>query len=95
MKCEYCQTVNISEAETYTERDICTCTHGSTGKVLYGAHIICCDCFEYLNTFCELEEALAAAKAENIKIEAKLELAKVLMETMTSGILTLAERGNP
>ena len=50
MKCDYCQSKEIPGI------DIGNCAE------IAGGHLICDDSFSYLNTFCELEEALAAAK---------------------------------
>ena len=50
MKCDYCKTNEIQGLRGTYEEII--------------GHVICQECFSYLNTFCELEEALAAAKAE-------------------------------
>ena len=61
MKCEYCQSKEIPGI------DIGNCAE------IAGGHLICDDCFSYLNTFCELEEALAAAKAEIIQLKEQLE----------------------
>lgn len=57
----------------------------------YKDHIICDDCFEYLETFCELEESLAAEKSRRMKLEAKLELAKMLIEGMMARSVQLED----
>ena len=58
MKCDYCKTNEIQGLRGTYEEII--------------GHVICDECFEYLNTFCELEEALAAAKARIQQLELEI-----------------------
>jgi len=64
MKCEYCKMTEIQNVINERVTDIRQSPNMG--------HLICDECFEYLNTFCELEEALAAAKAENMNLKIRL-----------------------